>query len=138
MENHHVDARHEERLAGMIWEDGMTCRDMERISLFHIIAGNEGLYRKRNAIYDFNERRIKTCIRDGSEDFSSGQWALIKLGFNLYNGYREEYMTPLDLFWNLDHKNMQIAHDAIGLRFNNHEPAMPVQEVRILTDCHKD
>ena len=27
-------------------------------------------------------------------------------------------MTPLDLFWNLDSKNRQIAQNAIRLRFN--------------------
>jgi len=118
MENHQINTGHGKRLASLVREDGTECWDLERISLFYIIAGNEDLYRRRNAIYDFNERCIKTHLRDGSEDFPSGQRSLIKLGFNLFNGYREDCMTPMDLFWNLNNRNTRIAHDAIGLRFS--------------------
>lgn len=98
-------------------EDGTKNGDIERISLFYIIAENEILYANRETIYNFKEH----CIRNGMDTdwgiFSSGHQSLIRLGFNLYNGYRDKNMTPLELFWNLDSKNSLIAQNAIRLRF---------------------
>lgn len=110
--------RQEERLLELMAADNTQGWDTERISLFYIIAGNDDLYSKRNAIYNFKEHRIKRCLGDGSVDFSSGMCALVRLGFNLYNGYRDRYTTPLDLFWNLDEDNRRIAENAIRLRFH--------------------
>jgi len=117
MENYYMDTEHEKRLTHLMQEDCTKSGDIERISLFYIIAGNEGLYFKREAIYDFKEHGIRNCMETDCEIFSSGLQSLIRLGFNLYNGYRDKNMTPLELFWNLDSKNRQIAQNAIGLRF---------------------
>lgn len=113
-----IDKRHALRLNKLMQADGTNQRDIERITLFYILAGNENLYCKRNHIYDFKKHCIKSCLNDGIVDFSSGLRSLIKLGFNLYNGYSDSDMTPLDLFWNLDSRNKQIAENAIRLRFN--------------------
>jgi len=115
-----MDKRHEHHLTSLMQEDGTPMDDMERISLFYIIAGNEALYSRRSTIYDFKGHCIKEHMADGREDLSSGLQALIKLGYNLYNGYRDKYMTPLELFWNLDSKNREIAGKAIWLRFDIH------------------
>lgn len=112
-----MNQRHEERLFELIASDQTQEWDTERISLFYIIAGNDDLYSKRNAIYHFKEHRIKRCLEEAEVDFSSGMRALIRLGYNLYNGYRDSQTTPLDLFWNLDEANRRIAENAIRLRF---------------------
>jgi len=90
---------------------------MERICLFYIIAGVDDLYFKRSSIYDFKKHAIKSCLEEGTVDFSSGARALVRLGFNLYNGYCANSMSPLELFWHLDSKNRLIAQNAIRLRF---------------------
>jgi len=117
MESCYINQGHWSRMEQLLQADNTARSDRERVSLLYIIAGEEGLFSKRNAIYDFGEHTIKTEVMDGREDFPSSAKALIKLGFNLYNGYREEGMTPLELFWNLDRKNCRIAQNAIRLRF---------------------
>lgn len=112
-----MDTEHEKRLGHLMQEDGAKWSDVERLNLFYIIAGNESLYIKREVIYDFKEHGIRNCMGTGCVDFSSGLQSLIRLGFNLYNGYRDRNMTPLELFWNLDSRNIQIAQNAIRLRF---------------------
>ncbi len=120
MEHYYINQWHKERLKGLIEDDSMRYGDAERLCLFYIIAGNESLYKRCRALYDFEEHCIIDCIKERMEDFSSGLLSLIKLGFNLYNGYRGNDMTPLDLFWNLDDVNRQLAENAIHLRFNSH------------------
>lgn len=119
MEYYCINKEHKNRLTDLMQADGTNRGDMERISLFYIITGNESLYNRRNSIYNVKEHCIKNCIEDEKEDFSSGLRSLIKLGFNLYNGYKGDNMTPIDLFWNLDHKNRHLAENAIRLRFNS-------------------
>jgi len=52
-------------------------------------------------------------------DFSSGMYALLRLGFNLYNGYKDSDTTPLGIFWNLDSDNRILAYHALRLRFGD-------------------
>lgn len=117
MEPYFIDKEHENRLLNLMASDCTHVGDTERISLFYIISGNKDLYSRRNAIYDFKEHCIKRCMEDRKVDFSSGMYALIRLGFNLYNGYRDRYTTPLDLFYSLDEQNRWVAENAIRLRF---------------------
>lgn len=118
MDIHYINDEQKKRMMNMMSEDHTVPGDSERISLFYILTGNERLYLSRNAIYDLAEHCIKPEIMKGRNTFSSGIVSLLKLGFNLYNGYTEEYMTPMDLFWNLDYDNRQIAKNAIDIRFN--------------------
>ena len=101
----------------LMHNDQTSWDDKERISLFYIIAGSDDLYSKHSYIYDFKEHAIKLCIDSGEVDFSSGMRALIRLGFNLYNGYRDSYSTPIDIFCNLDSNNLLLAHNAVRIRF---------------------
>jgi len=117
MEEYYINKKHGERLNKMILADGTRRNDMERICLFYIIAGVDDLYFKRSHIYDFRKHIIKNCLEEKTVDFSSGIQALVRLGFNLHNGYRDHNMTPLELFWHLDGKNRLIAQNAIRLRF---------------------
>lgn len=118
MKHYFTDQKHMERFADLVEADGTGANDLERISLFYILSGNHDLYHRCSTIYDFKSHSIIPCILDGKEDFSSGILSLLKLGFNLYNGYRTDYMTPMDLFFHLDHRNSILAENAIHLRFN--------------------
>jgi len=50
-------------------------------------------------------------------DFSSSAKALIRLGFNLYNGYSDDRTNPMDIFYSLDSSNYNLAMFATDLRF---------------------
>ncbi len=108
---------HKERHAQLLEEDGTHPDDMERNSLFFIISGNRDLYRKRSSIYNFKKHHILDCLSSREVDFSSGCKALIRLGFNLYNGYQDEDSSPFSLMYNLDGENRRLALNAIAVRF---------------------
>ena len=118
MTDYFISWVHKKNYQELIAEDGMSPGDMERASLFYIISGNEDLYRKRRYIYHFEEHCIRHCPWNSGADFSSGMRALIRLGFNLYNGWSDEYTTPLDLLGNLDEQNYTLARYALMVRFN--------------------
>lgn len=119
MERNFVSGTHKERFITMMIEDNMSPGDVERASLFYIISGNEDLYRKRRYIYDTYEHCIRTCLDNIEVDFSSGMKSLIRLGFNLYNGWSDRYTTPMSLLGSLDNCNLQLAGNAIMTRFNS-------------------
>jgi len=119
MGKHFISAAHKERFINMILEDGMSLSDSERASLFYIISGNDDLYMKRRFIYDCSEHCICACLDDADVDFSSSMRSLIRLGFNLYNGWSDRYTTPLFLLGSLDSYNLMLAGDAIKIRFNS-------------------
>lgn len=94
-------------------------RDFERKALLYILVNNRDLYSKIDFIYNFKEKSINPeCLENGEVDFCSSSRNLIKLGFNLYNGYKSEYDDVLNIFSNLDHQNFGIALQAINIRFN--------------------
>lgn len=123
MEQHFVSAQHKERFISMIIEDDMLPSDSERASLFYIITGNDELYRKRRFIYDPSEHCIRDCLNDANANFSSGMCSLIRLGFNLYNGWSDRYTTPISLLESLDKRNLLLAGNAIMIRLNRSLPA---------------
>lgn len=109
---------HKQRFQELLSEDNTYLGDVERIALFYIVAGNGDLYGKRSFIYDSKEHSIKrNCLRDETVDFSSGMKSLIRLGFNLYNDYTDDYISPVRLFYNLDQRNGRLALNAIDIRF---------------------
>lgn len=89
--------------------------DIEREALFYILSGNEELYSKINLLYDFNENIIKVAVLDEDVDLSSSARNLLKLGFNLYNGYEA---SVVDVFNGLDEDNARLAIEAIKIRFD--------------------
>lgn len=116
--NHFASPAHRERFLSIVAEDGMLPGDSERASLFYLLAGNDDLYRKRRFIYDPAEHCIRICFENPSVDLSSGAGALVRLGFNLYNGWSDRYTTPLSILGSLDSHNLQLAGNAITIRFN--------------------
>jgi hypothetical protein len=122
MGKHFISSSHKERFISMMIEDNMSPSDSERASLFYIITGNDDLYRKRRFIYDPSEHCIRDCLDDANVDFSSGMRSLIRLGFNLYNGWSDRYTTPMSLLGSLDSRNLVLAGNAIMIRFNRSLP----------------
>ncbi len=109
---------HEIKYLKLIQEASIHELDTERKALFYIISGDEDLFRKRNYIYDFYDSCIKPdCLNSYEIDFCSSSKSLIRLGFNLYNGYTDDFTTPLWILSGLDSKNFAIAAYAIQMRF---------------------
>jgi len=118
MEKDFINDIHRENYLQMVIEDGMYPGDTERASLFYIISGNDDLYKKRGFVYDMEGRRIADCLDNHDVDFSSGMRALVRLGFNLYNGWSDGHTTPMDLFGALDERNRMLAEKAMAIRFD--------------------
>lgn len=108
---------HKVQFQKLLEEDKTYPDDTERVALFYIISGNSDLYKKRSFIYDFKNHGIKQCLQTKEVDFSSGMKSLIRLGFNLYNGYTDDSTTPSSLFYNLDEDNRRLAWNAIAIRY---------------------
>lgn len=109
---------HESNLIRLMLKDKSNPKDMERLAMFYILAGNSDLYSKVNQIYDFDEHLIKLeCLADRSVDLCSSARALVKLGFNLYNSYEDKNFTPMDILSNLDSDNYSLAMESINVRF---------------------
>lgn len=115
----YLSKEHEKRFYKLMAEDNTAASDKERQSLFYILAGNGGLYQKKNGIYDTKNHCIIPCLtRSGVKvDLSGGAKALVKLGFNLYNGTNQKGADICDIFWNLDEQNRRLALNAIQIRF---------------------
>ena len=115
-----IDNFHKNRYLELIRIARVPGYDLERQSLFYIISGNKDLYSKKNVIYDFYENAILSdCIISGEVDFCSSSKALIRLAYNLYNGYTDNYTNPLGLLCWLDTENFFLAYQAILIRLQN-------------------
>ncbi|MCT4563501.1 MAG: DUF6075 family protein [Maledivibacter sp.] len=109
---------HQQRFMHLVAEDGMHPKDVERQVLFYILSGNHDLYQKRHSIYDFSEHMISSeCLTASEVDFSTSSKALIRLGFNLYNGYTDMGISPLDIYYSLDEANYILAQESMNIRF---------------------
>jgi len=51
----------------------------------------------------------------------SGTGSLIRLCFNLYNGWSDRYTTPLSILSSLDSNNLKLAGNAIMIRLDNRQ-----------------
>ncbi|MGV8150044.1 MAG: DUF6075 family protein [Alkaliphilus sp.] len=98
--------------------DMMHPHDTDRKPLFYIMSSNDDLFNKSHFIYNFSENYINLdCLDSSKVDFCSSSKALIRLGFNLYNGYTDKHTSPVEIFYNLEEKNHDIAKAAIDIKF---------------------
>ena len=116
-----LDNSHKERFNKLIEYGDINIEDIERISFFYIIAGNENLYSKIINIYDFEGNKLKVKIDEEGNlhcnvDLSSGIKSLIYLAIQLYNGIGNR--NVMQTFGCLDSTNSKLALEAIKLRFN--------------------
>lgn len=110
-----------ERFNELMKRDNTHPRDLERQSLFYILAyANDGdLFSKVNHIYDFEDNCIMLeCLEGSTIDLCSSAVSLVRLGFNLFNGYSEGSSDVLSVLSGLDDTNYEIARRAIDIRFN--------------------
>lgn len=113
-----LNSLHESNYKKLAKKASLNIHDVERKSLFYIIAGNKDLFSKSSNIYNFNENCINfNSLNKSKTDFCSSSKALIRLGFNLFNGYTDKYTNPLFLLGCLDQDNYKIATNAIHIRF---------------------
>lgn len=111
----------DERYRKLIERDKTNDKDLERKSLFYILAyaNNGDLFNKVNHIYDFEENCIKLeCIQESTVDLCSSSKALVRLGFNLFNGYSDDNSDVLSVFCCLDDVNHEVAINALKMRLN--------------------
>ena len=109
---------HAYNFQNMLLQDKTHPGDKERQVLFYIIGGNEDLFLKRKHLYDFKDRGINPeVLTNGVVDLCSSSKALVRLAYNLYNGFEDDLTSPYDLFRNLDAKNYFVAKSAIDMRF---------------------
>lgn len=103
-----------ERIDELMAKDKTHPKDIERESLFFLIAGNDELWKLQERIYDFEDHSIKPEILESGICTSSK--TLIQVGFNLYNSYPTESL--LDCFSGLDAHNFELVMQAIRIRLN--------------------
>lgn len=115
-----LSSEHEERFNRLVDRDNTHLKDSERKALFFIFAGNDDLYSKVEALYDFEEHCI---VAEGFDkvDLTSSARGLVELAFNLYNNYSHiegKMKSVLDIFASLDEDNFELALMGIRFRFN--------------------
>jgi hypothetical protein len=113
-----LSKEHENRFVSLLHKDKTHPSDVERLALFYIIAGNDDLCRKVKYIYNFVEHHIEPdCLYDSGLDFCSSSRSLVKLAYNLYNGYQDNDLSPADLLSGLDFENFYLASENMAIRF---------------------
>ncbi|WP_461199299.1 DUF6075 family protein [Enterococcus sp. N249-2] len=119
---------HKKRFTQLISELSMEGNlDVYWRSFLFIVAGNEQLFRNRKSVINFDGRSIEPdSIFLGS--FSGGEQKLLSLAFNFYTNmdyYEDEegntyYISPLDVFSNLDKDMYTLAKNAIDVRLGKY------------------
>lgn len=115
------DGIHLERFQSMM--GNIAPDDKERSALFFIIAGVDGLFNRREEIYNFNKRQLNLNFNgdgdviDNDLFLSSSEAGLLKLGIQLYN--TNGTATFHDVFRSLDIQNTNLAINAIRIRYTD-------------------
>lgn len=109
-----LEKKKADRINQLMALDKTSQSDIERKSLFFLIARNDELWTLQDQIYDFKEHQIKPEILDSGICTSSK--SLIQAGFSLYNGYPTKSL--LDCFSGLDRENFELLIQAIRIRFD--------------------
>ncbi len=105
-----------DNLNELIKRDQTAATDVERLAMFTIFS-NDDLFNKAHALYDFKEHSIKPeSLENGEVDLSSSSLKLVKLAYNLFNGYYAA--DVLETFSGLDEYNFELCIEAIRIRFN--------------------
>jgi len=94
------DTEHEQSFLEFIASDTVEVNDVERLSLFYLLALNKDTRRSINSLYNFEGRHIEPEALDRGWQTSSSR-KVTKLAFNLFNNFNDrEYddFSPLELF----------------------------------------
>ena len=113
-----LDPNHHLRFSILVDRDRTKENDIERRAMFYLFSGVSELYDKVNHLYDFDRQWIlpEVLEDESTVDLTSSMRTLVKLAYNLYNGYPSD--TVLDTFSALDKNNRHVAIEAIAYRFH--------------------
>lgn len=109
---------HEYRFRKIMDKDATSEMDIERIAMFYIISGNDELYSHLNDIYNCQTHRLKTNSLHKLECMCSSSQKLLMLSLHLYNNRNCKNITPFEILNNLDRHNLDLALNALHLRFS--------------------
>lgn len=112
----------EDRFKELLDRDHVNDKDLERKSFFYIIAGNIELYKKVDYIYDFNKHNIKLkCLENDKVEFGNSSYKLMKLAFNLFDGYPADVLDTINF---LNDEDFNLAIKGLRIRMNKFENNM--------------
>ena len=109
------DEEHERYYFEFLEKDNTREGDLERQSLFYLLALNESTRTNIHSIYDFKNHWIN--IDSINESWQTGSSTKItRFAFNLYNGYKEN-VDILNIFSSIDRDKFPMLFNAISIRF---------------------
>lgn len=109
---------HEYRFYSIMNKDDTSELDMERIAMFYILTGNSELYSHLHEIYNCSSHRLKQNPLHKLEYMCSSSQKLLMLALHLYNSRNCRNITPFEVLNNLDRSNLDLALNALHLRFS--------------------
>lgn len=117
-----INNKHEKRFEKLIERANIGSSDIERYSLFYLIAGNEDLYNQVDKIYNFNKRQLQDRNEDEEGNLyfpclmlCSSSKRILNLAIQLYNDTNNQKVS--DTFSGLDMNNFLLCINAITYRF---------------------
>ncbi|MGX8797608.1 DUF6075 family protein [Fusibacter sp. JL298sf-3] len=114
-----IDKNHVTNYQKLLFQDHTHPKDIRRKSLFYIISGNEDLYLRRYSIYDFEIHEILPFnLVDELMSLGGGGRMLLRLAYNLYNGFDDGKLTPRDVFYVMNKRDFIVAKGGIDMRFD--------------------
>ena len=117
MDEYFLDAQHRKHFNDLLSNDDTSLYDTERLAMFFILSGNAALYRHVNEIYNFRSHMLKSNTISKLGYLCNSALSLLRLSINLYNGRHFRGSDPCNLLSCLDHDNLQLALDAMKIRF---------------------
>ncbi len=105
------------RYVSLLVKSGIERSDCERKALFYILSSTDLLYAKLETVYNLEKNQVIALNKKQKGEFTLPERILIRLGYNLLNGYSDEYTNPRYIF-HYDDEIRFIAYNAILVRFN--------------------
>lgn len=118
-----LNSQHEENFNNLTKKADVRNGDLERKSMFYIIAGNDDLFKQAGEIYNFRDDELQERKETLEGDLyfpnvltSNSSQKLLNLAIQLFNNTKDQ--NVLDTFSGLDTNNFELALNAIKIRFN--------------------
>lgn len=118
-----LNSQHEENFNNLTKKADVRNGDLERKSMFYIIAGNDDLFKQVGEIYNFRDDELQERKETLEGDLyfpnvltSNSSQKLLNLAVQLFNNTKDQ--NVLDTFSGLDTNNFELALNAIKIRFN--------------------
>lgn len=118
-----LNSQHEENFNNLTKKADVRNGDLERKSMFYIIASNDDLFKQAGEIYNFRDDELQERKETLEGDLyfpnvltSNSSQKLLNLAVQLFNNTKDQ--NVLDTFSGLDTNNFELALNAIKIRFN--------------------